>query len=134
MWALEAACFEERKIREIPAQMIEMNEQWMNTSQEFNQGDPWLRPTAAHNAYPLDWTVTHNGETWVSLVASNVWEPSVSGWREWTGDNEWPAWVQPTGGHDAYARNARVSHVDKHWTSDIDANVWEPGVYGWTSV
>ena len=22
----------------------------------------------------------------------------------------------------------------KHWTSDVDSNVWEPGVYGWTEV
>ena len=23
-------------------------------------------------------------------------------------------------------------HNGKHWTSNVDANVWEPGVYGWT--
>lgn len=45
---------------------------------------------------------------------------------------KYPAWVQPTGAHDAYNIGARVSHKDKHWTSDYDANVWEPGVYGWT--
>lgn len=47
---------------------------------------------------------------------------------------EWPEWVQPTGAHDAYAKGAQVSHNDKHWTSDIDANTYEPGVYGWTEV
>jgi hypothetical protein len=26
----------------------------------------------------------------------------------------------------------KVSHNEKHWISDVDANVWEPGVYGWT--
>jgi hypothetical protein len=41
-------------------------------------------------------------------------------------------WVQPVGGHDAYAIGARVSHAGSIWTSDINANVWEPGVYGWT--
>lgn len=46
--------------------------------------------------------------------------------------DEWPEWVQPTGAHDAYALGAKVSHADKHWTSDIDSNVFEPGVYGWT--
>jgi hypothetical protein len=25
-----------------------------------------------------------------------------------------------------------VSHNDKHWISDVDANIWEPGVYGWS--
>ena len=47
---------------------------------------------------------------------------------------EWPDWVQPTGAHDAYAAGAKVSHAGKHWTSNVDANVWEPGVYGWTEV
>lgn len=45
---------------------------------------------------------------------------------------EWPEWRQPTGAQDAYAKDAKVSHNGKHWTSDVDANVWEPGVYGWT--
>lgn len=46
--------------------------------------------------------------------------------------DEWPEWIQPTGAHDAYAAGAKVSHNGKHWTSDQDANIWEPGVYGWT--
>ena len=45
---------------------------------------------------------------------------------------EWPEWSQPVGSTDAYAKGAKVSHNGKHWTSDVDANVWEPGVYGWT--
>ena len=47
---------------------------------------------------------------------------------------EYPEWVQPTGAHDAYAQGAKVSHNGKKWTSDISANVYEPGVYGWTEV
>ncbi len=45
---------------------------------------------------------------------------------------EWPEWIQPTGAHDAYAKGAKVTHNSKKWTSDVDANTWEPGVYGWT--
>lgn len=44
---------------------------------------------------------------------------------------EWPAWVQPTGAHDAYEKGAKVTHNEKRWTSEIDANTYEPGVYGW---
>ena len=44
----------------------------------------------------------------------------------------WPEWVQPTGSTDAYNQGDKVSHNGKHWVSDVDANVWEPGVYGWT--
>ena len=47
---------------------------------------------------------------------------------------EWPAWSQPVGAHDAYSLGDQVSHNEKHWTSDVDGNVWEPGVYGWTEV
>ena len=46
--------------------------------------------------------------------------------------DEWPEWVQPTGAHDAYAKGDKVTHSSKKWTSDVDANTWEPGVYGWT--
>lgn len=45
---------------------------------------------------------------------------------------EWPEWIQPVGSTDAYAKGAKVSHLGKHWVSDVDANVWEPGVAMWT--
>lgn len=64
-----------------------------------------------------DWTPPAVPALWVKIA-----DPSV----------EWPEWVQPTGAHDAYAAGAKVSHNGKHWTSDSDGNVWEPGVYGWT--
>lgn len=48
--------------------------------------------------------------------------------------DEWPAWRQPTGATDAYPMGAKVSHNGKHWVSDVDNNVWEPGVYGWTDM
>lgn len=48
--------------------------------------------------------------------------------------DEFPAWRQPTGAHDAYNQGDKVSHLEKHWVSDIDANVYEPSVYGWSEV
>ena len=45
---------------------------------------------------------------------------------------EWPEWVQPTGAHDAYAKDAKVTHNGTKYISDVDSNVWEPGVYGWS--
>lgn len=44
---------------------------------------------------------------------------------------EWPEWVQPQGAADAYMVGDKVSHNGGHWISTCDANVWEPGVYGW---
>ena len=63
---------------------------------------------------------------WAPDVAVSLWvridDPSI----------EWPEWRQPTGAQDAYAKGDKVSHNDKHWISDVDSNVWEPGVYGWS--
>ena len=63
------------------------------------------------------------------------WQPDITPalWVKVSLD-EWPEWIQPTGSHDAYAKDAKVTHNSKKWTSDVDANVWEPGVYGWTEV
>ena len=44
---------------------------------------------------------------------------------------EFPEWVQPIGAHDAYSKDAKTSHNGKKWVSEVDGNVWEPGVYGW---
>ena len=43
-----------------------------------------------------------------------------------------PLWVQPLGAVDAYVKGDTVSHKDAVWVSDINGNVWEPGVYGWS--
>lgn len=96
-----------------------------------DEGDAWSAPEGAHDAYPTSWEVTHNGKKWVSLVAGNVWKPGVSGWREVVPPDVTPAWVAPTGAHDAYALNAIVKHNEVTWKSTVAANVWEPGVYGW---
>lgn len=66
-------------------------------------------------------------------TSQDGWEPPVvpALWTR-TSTEEWPEWIQPTGAQDAYAAGDKVSHNDKHWISDVDGNVWEPGVYGWT--
>jgi len=47
---------------------------------------------------------------------------------------EIPEWKQPTGAQDAYNTGDKVRHNDKTWESTVDANVWAPGVYGWSEV
>lgn len=63
------------------------------------------------------------------------WNPSLTPalWSK-IGDpaEEWPAWSQPLGAHDAYSAGDKVSHNGKRWVSDLDGNVWEPGTYGWS--
>lgn len=43
-----------------------------------------------------------------------------------------PIWSQPLGATDAYKKGDRVLHKGSVWISDIENNVWEPGVYGWS--
>ena len=82
----------------------------------------------------------HNGELY-KVVQPTVFQTQYEPGAEGTSSifvkislEEWPEWVQPTGAHDAYAKGDKVTHNSKKWTSDVDANVWEPGVYGWTEV
>lgn len=72
----------------------------------------------AHTSQP-SWTPADAHSLWV-----RVDDPS----------QEWPEWIQPTGSTDAYPLGAKVSHNEKHWVSDYEANIWEPGVFGWREV
>ena len=40
-------------------------------------------------------------------------------------------WEQPESTN-PYMAGDKVTHNGKTWVSDIDNNVWEPGVYGWS--
>ena len=81
-------------------------------------GDLLYKCLQAHTSQS-DWTPDTAVSLWV-----RVDDPSI----------EYPEWKQPTGAQDAYAKGAKVSHNEKHWVSDVDNNVWEPGVYGWDEV
>lgn len=97
----------------------------------------WVQPTGAHDAYALGAHVSHASKVWESLVDANVWEPGVAEWREVLLvppglPAAYPEWIQPTGAGDAYPLGAHVMHNGHQWVSTVAANVWEPGVYGWT--
>lgn len=65
--------------------------------------------------------------TWTPDTASSLWT------RASDPGEEWPEWIQPTGAHNAYAKDAKCSHNGKHYISDVDGNVWEPPTQ-WTEV
>ena len=44
-----------------------------------------------------------------------------------------PEWEQPESTN-PYMKGDKVRHIDKVWVSDIDNNVWEPSIYGWSEV
>lgn len=44
-----------------------------------------------------------------------------------------PEWEQPDSTN-PYMKGDMVRHNGKVWESEVDNNVWEPGVYGWKEV
>lgn len=93
---------------------------------------------ATDTAYAVGDRVSYDGTLYKCLTAhtsQDTWKPDVSPslWVRIDDPSiEWPEWVQPVGSTDAYAKGAKVSHNGKHWISDVDGNVWEPGVAMWT--
>ena len=98
---------------------------------------PYMFPAWKIKDYQTGDRVQYNGLLYKCLqshTAQSDWTPdtAVSLWvRVDDPAIEWPEWRQPTGAQDAYAMGDKVSHNGKHWISDVDNNVWEPGVYGW---
>ncbi len=108
----------------------------VTATENVDQFSPWAYPVAyaqgnirRHGGVLYRCNQAHTSQAdWAPDVAASLWSK--------IGDptEEWPEWSQPVGAHDAYEAGAKVAHNGKHWTSDVAANVWEPGVYGWTEV
>lgn len=93
---------------------------------------------ATDTAYTVGDRVQYNGVLYKCVQAhtsQDDWMPDATP-ALWVivSVEEWPEWIQPTGAHDAYDKDAKVSHNGKHWKSTMDANVYEPGVYGWEEI
>ena len=84
---------------------------------------------------------THNDNTYVVIQAHTTqadWQPQnvpalfLLRPKPQVGD-DYPQWVQPTGGHDAYAIGDRVTFEGANYESLINGNVWSPTAYpqGW---
>lgn len=90
------------------------------------------------NSYAVDDRIRY-GSTLYRCVQAHTsqddWTPDATP-ALWTvvSLEEFPEWVQPTGAQDAYAKGDKVSYNGSHWESDVDANVWEPGTYGWHEI
>lgn len=70
-------------------------------------------------------------------VSQDDWQPDITAslYKAIGFDTDkTPIWTQPLGAHDAYQTGDIISHNGNKWQSDINNNVWEPGVYGWTMI
>lgn len=115
--------------------MIEANAETMTDEKALDAVELFPRWVAG-TIYAQDERISYEGTLYKCLqlhTSQADWTPdiAVSLWvRVYI--EEFPEWVQPTGATDAYELGAKVSHNSKHWISEIPANVYEPGVYGWT--
>ena len=118
---------------------------------------PYSQPLGATDAYQVGDKVSYNGHIYECILANNVWAPDVypPGWKlldeevvepdpepgtgtdpEEPSEDEYPAFVQPTGAHDAYKKGDKVSYNGKNYESLINGNAYAPDVYpaGWKEI
>ena len=95
---------------------------------------------AAYTAYTAGHKVQHGGKLRRCLQAHTA----QTGWEPENAPSLWakvlipdpeviPEWEQPDSTN-PYMTGDKVTHNGKTWVSDVNNNVWEPGVYGWSEV
>lgn len=87
-----------------------------------------------------------NGVLYESLLANNVYTPAAypAGWKSESAgggdsggeDDEYPAFVQPTGAHDAYNVGDKVTFEGKRYVCKMANCAYSPSAYpaGWEEV
>ena len=102
---------------------VELFPEWNATAhydvdQRVRYGGVLYRCLQSHDAQ-ADWTPETAPSLWAKVL---IPDPEVI-----------PEWEQPESTN-PYMKGDKVRHNGKTWISDIDGNVWEPGVYGWSEV
>lgn len=94
----------------------------------------------AGEAYSAGYRVQYGGVLYSVLqehTSQETWTPDVSpslfAKVLIPDENVIPEWEQPDSTN-PYNAGDKVTHNGKTWVSDVDGNVWEPGVYGWSEV
>lgn len=103
-------------------ELVELYPKW-KTDKEYKEND----------------LVTYKGEMYEVIqdhTSQEDWLPNESDslYTNKLPDDVVAKWVQPTGSHDAYDKGDQVKYNGETWESEIDDNVWEPGIEGWKKV
>lgn len=85
---------------------------------KVQRGDALYKCLQAHTAQ-ADWTPDAAPSLWAKVLIPD--------------ETVIPEWEQPDSTN-PYSSGDKVTHNGKTWVSNIDNNVWEPGVYGWTEI
>ena len=100
--------------------------EWSGESISYNKNDRFMY----HNKFYKVLQNHTSQANWTPDTASSLYVEIIDP------AEEWPEFKQPTGAHDAYAKDAKVTFEGKHYKSLIDANVYSPTAYpaGWNLV
>ena len=99
--------------------MVEFYPEWTTDTDyaagfKVQYGGKLYKCLQAHTSQP-DWTPDAAPSLWAKVL---IPDPDVI-----------PAWEQPDSTN-PYSKGDKVMHNGKTWVSDVDNNVWEPGVVG----
>lgn len=98
---------------------------WNENGEEYTVGD-----RVRYNGKLYKVLTGHISQpTWTPDAAVSLFAEVLAG-QDGTDIGEW---VQPDSTN-PYMRGDKVTHNGQTWESDVDNNVWEPGVYGWSVV
>ena len=92
---------------------------------------------ASGKEYAVNFKVQFGGVLYRCLTAHRAqegWTPAnaPSLWAEVLAEEgQILPWQQPDSTN-PYGKGDKVTHNGSVWVSDVDNNVWEPGVYGWS--
>lgn len=109
---------------------------------------PFSQPLGATDIYMKGDKVSFEGAYYQSNIDYNVWSPTAcpQGWTKLddTGespepggdDDEYPAFVQPTGAHDAYNIGDKVTYNGHRYECTMNNNAYSPDAYpqGWKQI
>ena len=122
---------------------------WKRVDEPDEHGiHPFSQPLGATDAYMKGDKVSFEGAYYQSNIDYNVWSPTayLQGWTKLddTGespepggdDNEYPAFVQPTGAHDAYNIGDKVTYNGHRYECTMNNNAYSPDAYpqGWKQI
>lgn len=110
------------------------------TDEDALEGVELFEPWAVDTAYVMGQRIRYGEKLYrceQSHTSQADWTPDLTPalWTEVAEPGTIPVWRQPTGAQDAYQQGDKVRYPDEEgevWVSDLDNNIWEPGVYGWT--
>lgn len=103
-------------------QAVELFPAWSGNGQSYSSEDRvcsegLLWRCLQDHVSQADWSPARSPSLWARVLIA---DPA-----------QIPDWVQPDSTN-AYRAGDRVRHRGTIWISNLDGNIWEPGVYGWT--